>query len=404
MSRLICLQAIGSMIAACSFMPQETAAQQLTVYGKFDFGTYRVHGTASSVAVVNSNATLATAHADGLGGSLPGFTTCTLDSGVHYVVNGATTTPFPAQANAGATAIYAGKVTLNASTSINKSLYVADTLTLNTGYLTIPPADSLVITSGLAIAGSPFSNTKHIVTAANVNSNSQGWMEVRNISSPYLLPIGTGTYYLPATLAPVSNSGFVASVFTGITGNAQPGGTAFTAQQLADVVNAVWTIQRTSGNNSCQLTLGWPQDLEGSDFSQATHIGIAAYDSVWQDAAGQGDNAANSAYKNFTQFYAFTVAQKECSQEEQQNGKMTLLPAAINKIWPNPVVDQLTITHSLTGSKVSITLYDLSGRLLHQEYAYSRQVLLKVPALRPGMYMLSISNGATTVTQPFLKQ
>ncbi|NII29295.1 T9SS type A sorting domain-containing protein [Pseudoflavitalea sp. X16] len=403
MSRLICLQAIG-MIAACSFMPQETAAQQLTVYGKFDFGTYKVQGFTGAVATFNGNATLATAHAGGLGGSLPGFATCTLDSGIHYVVNGATTTPFPAQANAGATAIYAGKVTINASTSINKSVYVADTLMLNTGYLTIPPGDSLVITSGLPIAGGPFSNAKHIITAANVNTNSQGWMAVRTISAPYLFPVGTGAYYLPATLSPVSNSGFVAGVFEGITNNAQPGGTAFTAQQLATEVNAVWRIQRTSGNNSCQLTLGWPQDLEGSDFSQAAHIGIAAYDSLWQDAAGQGDNAANSAYKNFTQFYAFTVAQKECSQEQQQNGKMTLLPAAINKIWPNPVVDQLTITHSLTGSKVSITLYDLSGRMLHQEYAYSRQVSLKVPALRPGMYMLSISNGATTVTQPFLKQ
>lgn len=403
MNKHICLQAI-CLIACYGFMPQRAAAQQFTVNGKFDFGIYRVQGYTGSAAVINENATLATAHAGGLGGSLTGFATCSLDSGIHYVLNGATTTPFPAQANNGAAAIHAGKVTINASTSINKHLYVADTLTLNSGYLTVPPGDSLVITSGLAIAGGPFSNARHIVTAVNVNNNSQGWMAVHNISSSYQFPIGTGTYYLPAMLAPGSNSGFVTGVFTGITGNAQPGGTAFTAQQLSTVVNAVWRIQRTSGNNSCPLTLGWPQDLEGSDLSQATDIGIAAYDSVWHSAGGQGDNAANSAYKNFTRFYAFTVAQKECAPGEQQNGKMTLLPAAINRIWPNPVADQLTVTHSLPGHKVSVTVYDLSGRPLHQEYAYSQQVLLKVTALQPGMYMLAISDGKTTVTQPFLKQ
>ncbi len=106
--------------------------------GKFDYGTYSVQGYTSAVATVKSSATLATAHTGGLGSSLPGFNTYTLDSGVHYIFNGATETPFPAQANAGARAIYAGKLTINAGTSINKTLYVADTLTLNTGHLTHP--------------------------------------------------------------------------------------------------------------------------------------------------------------------------------------------------------------------------------------------------------------------------
>ena len=411
MSRRIGLQAISYLVAACGFMPQSTTAQQFTVNGKFDFDTYRVQGITGSATVIKGNATLATAHPDGLGGSLPGFATCTLDSGIHYVFNSATTAPFPALANSPATAIYAGKLTLNASTSLNKHLYVADTLTLNTGYLTIPPGDSLVVTSGLPIAGGPFNNSKHIVTAVNAGNNSQGWMEVRNISSSYLLPVGSGNYYLPATLAPSSPSGFGVNVFEGITANAQPGGVAFTAQQLATRVNAVWAIQRTSGSNSCQLTLGWPQDLEGSNFSQAGKIGIATYDTIWQNAAGQGDNAANSAYKNFAQFTAFAIASKECSSEQQQSGRITLLPVkitaasqAMNRIWPNPVVDQLMIAHSLPGPRISITLYDLSGRMLRQEYTYSRQVQLQVSALRPGTYMLAISNGATTVTQPFLKQ
>lgn len=399
MNKHICLQAI-CLIACYGFMPQQAAAQQLTIHGKFDYGTYSVQGYSSSVATVKSDATLATAHAGGLGSSLPGFGTYTLDSGVHYIFNGATGTPFPAQANAGATAIHAGKLTINAGTSINKTVYVADALTLNTGHLIIPPADSLIITSGLAIAGGPFSNSKHIVTAVNTGSNSQGRLEVRPISSAYLFPVGTGSYYLPATVTPVSTSGFVVSTFAGITANGQPGGAAFTAQQLADVVNAVWTIQRTSGNNSCQLTLDWPQALEGIDFIPAQAIGIASYDTTWQDAGGSGDNTANSANKNFTYSSIFGVAMKACPAEGQ-SGKITSL---MNRIWPNPATDQLMITHSLSGSWISISLYDLSGRMLRREFANSRNVLLKLTTLRPGMYMVSISDGTTTVTQRFLKQ
>ncbi len=399
MNKHICLQVI-CLIACYGFMPQQAAAQQLTIHGKFDYGTYSVQGYTSAVATVKSSATLATAHADGLGSNLPGFGTYLLDSGVHYIFNGATETPFPAQANAGATAIYAGKLTINAATSINKTLYVADTLTLNAGHLTIPPADSLVITSGLAIAGGPFSQSKHIVTAVDLDSNQQGRLEVRPISSTYLFPVGTGAYYLPATIAPVSGSGFVVSAFAGITANGQPGGTAFTAQQLADVVNAVWTIQRTSGNNSCQLTLGWPQALEGSDFIPAQAIGITSYDTAWQDAGGSGDNTTNSANKNFTYSSIFGVAMKACPVE----GQSEKIASLINRIWPNPATDQLMITHSLSGSRISISLYDLSGRMLRREYANSRNVLLKLTALRPGMYMVAISDGTTTVSQRFLKQ
>jgi hypothetical protein len=399
MNKHICRQVI-CLIACYGFMPQQAAAQQLTIHGKFDCGTYSVQGYTSAVATVKSSATLATAHAGGLGSSLPGFNTYSLDSGAHYIFNGATETPFPAQANAGATAIYAGKLTINASTSINKTLYVADTLTLNTGHLTIPPADSLVITSGLAIAGGPFSQSKHIVTAVDLDNNQQGRLEVRPISSTYLFPVGTGLYYLPATVSPVSGSGFVVSAFTGITANGQPGGTAFTAQQLAGVVNAVWTIQRTSGTNSCQLTLGWPQALEGTDFIPAQAIGIALYDTAWQDAGGSGDNAVNSANKNVTYSSIFGVAMKACPAEGQ-NGKITSL---MNRIWPNPATDQLMITHALSGSRISISLYDLSGRMLRREYVNSRNVLMKLTGLRPGMYMVTISDGTTTVTQPFLKQ
>ncbi|MBS1566349.1 MAG: hypothetical protein JST39_18345, partial [Bacteroidetes bacterium] len=229
--------------------------------------------TGVTLTINNGSATLVTAHTSGLGASIPGFGACTLDSGVHYVFNGATLSPFPATANASAPRIYTGKLTVNAGASINKQVYVADTLTLAGGNLTIPPADSLVVLSGTVIAGAPFGSAKHIITSADTISNSQGILGVNNISTAYLCPVGTAASYLPVTLTPASGASFIVSAFEGITTNGQPAGTAFTAAQKDKLVNAAWTIKRTAGAaDSCSLLLAWPQALEGSSFSLSDSI------------------------------------------------------------------------------------------------------------------------------------
>lgn len=491
MNKPICFPGLAVVLITClsCFGPvQRAAAQQITIYGKFDWGTYSTRGVAGSIAsgkgsysgtiiqgnlvqgtykitnassttgllpgvslsgagvpanavitdvngttislskmitaasatgvslsISNGNATLATAHANGLGGSLPGFATCLLDSGIHYIFNGATTAPFPEQANAYATTIYAGRLTINANTSINKKqVYIADTLSLLTGHLTIPPADSLIITSGLPIAGSPFSSTKHIITSVNPDSNSAGLLGVRNISAAYLFPVGTADHYLPATLEPLSNAAFLVGAFAGITTNSQPGGTAFTQAQKATVVDAVWTIVRTGGNaDSCQLTLSWPPALEGDDFSMADSIGIAPYDTAWQAAAGMGDNTANTAHRSFTAFSAFSVGNTGCSPGALRAFMPAVIaakqpedraPLLISRIYPNPVSALLLVEHALPHEPVVISIYDLSGRTLYTAYSRTRRTTVPVTTLKPGLYILSLSDGINRVSQSFYKQ
>jgi hypothetical protein len=484
------LAVAGFLGLACFGTPPQAGAQQLTIYGKFDWGTAAIAGGTGSVAAAkgsrtnaaiqgnlvqgayritsatstanivpgmqvsgagipahaivvdvsgstisiskpitasatgttittgNDNATLVTAHSNGLGGSLPGFATCSLDSGIHYTFNGATGAPFPAQANGSASGIYAGKLLVNAAVSINKQVYVADVLTLSSGNLTIPAGDSLVITSGQAIAGAPFSSTKHIITAANTSNGAQGFLGANNITASFLFPVGSAARYLPVTLAPASAAAFVVGAFEGITENGQPNGTAFTAAKKANVVNAVWTILRADSNrDSATVTLEWPQVLEGSSFSADDSIGIAGYSSTWNAAGGTGNNTANTAGKRFNSFSAFSVGRKTTVFGESlviAPGNLQELAAKqavensgtaqVSRLYPNPVTDQLVVEHTLKQGHTAVVIYDALGRVVRRQTANALKTFIPVASLQPGVYTITLSDGTNTVTKKFVKQ
>lgn len=349
--------------------------------------------SAVDLTIGNNDATLVTSHVDGLGGSLPGFTSYSLDSGVNYTFNGATLNPFPPSVSR----IHASKLTVNASTSINKPVYVADTLTLANGNLTIPAADSLIITSGYAIAGAPFGISKHIVTSVD-SGNSQGFLGVNNISTAYLLPVGTGTYYLPVTVTPASVSSFIVNAYKGITANGQPGGTAFSLEQKGKLVDAAWSISRTSSNNdSCALTLEWPQSLEGSRFSSASYIGIIRYDSAWSNAYGTGNNTTNTATASFTTFSTFSVGRKG------DTGKGSGNSLIVSRIYPNPATNLLMVEYPLLKTRALITIYNISGQAVYKQYTSSGRTSIQTNSLKAGIYTLVISDGANSVSEKFVK-
>ncbi|WP_162915387.1 T9SS type A sorting domain-containing protein [Paraflavitalea soli] len=371
--------------------------------------------TGVSITAATENATLVTAHANGLGGSLPGFATYVLDSGIHYAFNGPTSVPFPAQANGAADRIYAGNLLINASVDLNKKLQVANILTLTAGKLTIPAGDSLLITSGLAIAGAPFGADKYIVTGADTTSGAEGFLAVNNISGAYLFPVGSADQYLPVTLLPSSNDAFAVGAFEGITGDAQPDGAAFTATAKEKVVDAVWTIVRTCSNtDSCLITLAWPNDLEGNAFSSDDSIGIMAYDTAWMAAAGTGDNTLNTASHRFSQFLAFAVGRrnttagrgsvKKPGKGEEGAPKVDKdKKGPVVKLYPNPATGQLFIEHTLQAQPL-IVLYDAAGRVVGRQYATAARTIIPIAVLLPGIYTITISDGAHTIMRKFVKQ
>lgn len=267
--------------------------------------------TGSSFSFTSDTATLVTANANGMdntSGSVTVTDVRTFQSGTNYVINAATTHPFGISTTVGSTIIL-GSVVLNAPVTTNYNCRVVTALNLANGTLTIRPTDTIRILSGTAIAGAPFSSSKYIVTA--VAGANIGVLRIDNLPvTSTLFPVGTVNYYLPVTVTPAATVSHAVSVFQGVTEDGTPTGAAFTAAKKANVVDAVWIVNRPLGTGDCIMQLQWDAALEGTSFTSFTNanVGIGRHDAVsWGTSLGTGDNTANTATALYSNFSAFGV-------------------------------------------------------------------------------------------------
>ncbi|MGE6220741.1 T9SS type A sorting domain-containing protein [Nubsella zeaxanthinifaciens] len=267
--------------------------------------------TASSVGATisfkSNTSTLITSNVNGLSatGSIAASGTVNNNAGTNVVFNAATVSPFTTSNNA------LGNVTFNAAATTNKNITVTGKLTLNNSKLTIREAD--VLTMGAAATfDSGLGANAYVVTSANTSTGDVGKIKLTDITTSTVIPVGTATNYLPVTLSPTTASTFEVNVFAGATADGTPNGTALTAAQKLRMVDAVWNVVRTSGSGNADLTVNWPNALEGADFSLFgnTSIGIANYNAgVFGTFAGLGNAVANTAAINTGNFSAFIVGE-----------------------------------------------------------------------------------------------
>lgn len=180
--------------------------------------------------------------------------------------------------------------------SLSTSTTITGQLKLLNGVLNLSPGVVLTIPSPSDIVGSGFSNTKHINTG--VSGASKSYVRVNSISGSVTIPTGDGSNYLPITINSSSISDVQFNVFSGLTLNGIPNGSAFSSTQKANSVDAVYTLQRMAGAGSFDLTLGWNAALEGPQFSSLANseIGIATNNgSSWNIPLGSGNQTANTA-------------------------------------------------------------------------------------------------------------
>lgn len=186
----------------------------------------------------------------------------------------------------------------------NQNLAISATLSQQAGIFTIPITKTLKISSGNAIAGS-FGSTNYINTASDITTGTVGAMQVENLTSSYLFPIGNNSNYLPVTIAPVSSSTFTANVFTGATDDGTVNGVATSTK--TNLVDAVYAINRTIGSGDATLTLGFTPALKGSDFV-SNDFGISSFSGgAWSATTGMGNNAANTATATLNAFTPLRV-------------------------------------------------------------------------------------------------
>ena len=267
--------------------------------------------TGTAFSFTSDTATLVTANVNGMdntSGSVTVTDIRTFQSGTNYIINAATTHPFGISSSVGSNIIL-GSVVLNAPVTTNYNCRVVTALNLANGKLTIRPTDTVRILSGTAIEGAPFSSSKYIVT--DVAGNNVGVLRIDNLPiTTTLFPVGNASYYLPVTVTPASTVSHAVSVFQGVTEDGTPTGAAFTAAKKANVVDAVWIVNRPTGTGDCIMQLQWDAALEGTSFTGFTNanVGIGRHDGVtWGTSLGSGDNTANTATALYSNFSAFGV-------------------------------------------------------------------------------------------------
>ncbi|MEO7312372.1 MAG: T9SS type A sorting domain-containing protein [Chitinophagaceae bacterium] len=271
---------------------------------------------AATYTFSSDSATLVTANPNGLDsltGSVIVTGAKTFQTGTNYIINAATTKPFGISS---VPTYYTGlgNVTLNAAVTLNYNARITGTLTLNSGKLTVLPTDSVRILYGTDIGGAPFSSSKYVISS--LSGANAGVLRIDNIATAKLFPVGSSASYLPAILTPTSPMNYAVSVFQGVTADGTPTGTPVTAGQKATIVDAVWTINRTSGSGDCAMTLNWPASLEGSSFSGYSDamVGIERFNGTdWDIAIGSGNNTANTATATYSSFSPFVVGQAGAS-------------------------------------------------------------------------------------------
>ncbi len=182
----------------------------------------------------------------------------------------------------------------HAEVTLENSKTVTGTLTLLNGILNIPSSDELHVSSGNQIAGS-FNVTNHIKTLKS--GSNIGKLRLSSFANANTFPVGGTNYFLPVIFTPNSVSDITVSVFEGATTNATPNGAAFSIAQKNDIVDAVYQVSRTLGTGNYNLTLGWDEALEGTNFSGlvANEIEALQYkSSVYESVTGGADNSSNT--------------------------------------------------------------------------------------------------------------
>ncbi|OQP64527.1 T9SS type A sorting domain-containing protein [Niastella populi] len=191
-----------------------------------------------------------------------------------------------------------GQVTQSSNVAVNGTLtFISGKISIGNYNLTIGSAGS--------IAGAA-SNTGYVI------ANGTGTLiQQVNSGSSKTYPVGTASYYSPATIALTASSTtdnlsvrvMNAVYINGTSGNPVTSG----------VVNNTWLIsENTPGGSNATVTLQWPQSLELSGFSRTAcrlaHFVSNAWDNGAANLSASGANPYTVNRSAFTSFSPFIVA------------------------------------------------------------------------------------------------
>lgn len=191
---------------------------------------------------------------------------------------------------------------------------------------------------------------------------------------------------------------------TGSNPDELPAGVYTVSVSDANDCEAEQTITLVAQNNIA-LDLGPNQTICTDE--EVLLFGPVGYDYLWQDgsvnqfyyfqggAVGEGSysivlNVSNE--EGCSAIDAVTVVVENCVSVEEGN------TAAQFQVYPNPASEVVTIANMGVSQKV-IRLYDLSGRVVHEENSYNETVILSCAPFAAGTYLVVVHSNQTSFIQ-----
>jgi hypothetical protein len=147
---------------------------------------------------------------------------------------------------------------------------------------------------------------------------------------------------------------------------------------LSVVTDQVWSFHPATNT--------WRQELDFPGSKRRFLVAFAIHDRGY---IGTGTNGIN-----FNDFWQFNPTDNSIGLVQNE--------VAV-KVYPNPVVDELRIQClGLSADNFEVSIFDMNGKLLLNDQLLFFQQSLDVSVLRPGSYILKISNGKQVIHEEML--
>lgn len=217
-----------------------------------------------------------------------------------FLVDGAT-----AQTLGGASATSFQHLTINAPAGVTQTsnITVNGVLTLTSGKVSIGNYDLTIASTG-SVSGA--SASSYIVPTGTGTLKQQV-----TAGGSKTFPVGTSSYYMPATVALASGS--VTDIISlRMKSNAYAQGESGTVV-TRNAVNGTWVIEEAAvGGSNATITLQWPQALELSGFNRAFSRLAHYTGGLWEygpsDISASGSDPYSVTRSGFTSFSPFAVS------------------------------------------------------------------------------------------------
>jgi hypothetical protein len=289
-------------------------------------------------------------------------------------------------------------ITNNGNLKLGSNLTVTGIVNLTNGHINIG-SNNLIIGSSGSITGGNGSN--YIITGAG------GYVVMALVSGSAAVtyPVGTSTYYFPATAA--LNSG---STSGNISVNVMPhvygqGSTGTLISATQGVVDATWDYKTDIATNlNMNIGVMWSTSAEVNGFDR-THAYISHYTNGHWDAAAPSAATSSTATfyaitrANITSLSPFAVFDKNTNAGiETASGKGNVFG-----LYPNPATDMIYITAAPNAvGNYYVEISNMEGQITGT-YKVDGLTPVSIANLKNGLYFVKVYGNNGSVIQKFIK-